>query len=268
MEQTEKKIHDKLVFKLPKNEETDKLFKTLSKHLNKDTYKMWRRFSGNSLGAYSKKEEATHYRIYLEENETQGFLDERNKLREENIKLAKLHLKHYKRGKELEVENQKLSEALTNGFSFSSKSRNDRTHQHKVIENLKKEINDLKEHNVWKENSELKEQIVGRKNKSHLDSLTTESGTIEELRKKNKNLQKNINGQLKSMKIMDIQLGLLFHRLKDSTKYREFTFFVHQIGQLGRDNLEVFNSKVEELIATMEDEGDLDLGIVDGGEER
>ncbi len=214
MDKPKKKIHDKLVFKIPKNEETDKLFKTLSKHLNKDTYKMWRRFSGNSLGAHTRKEEATHYRIYLEENETQGFLDERNKLREENIKLAKLHLKHYKKGKQLEEENQKL-----------------------------------------------KEQIVGQHNKSHLDSLTTD----EELRKKNKNLQKNINSQLKSMKIMDIQLGLLFHRLKDSTKYGEFTFFVHQIGQLGRDNLEVFNSKVEELVAKMEDAGDLDLGMMDGG---
>lgn len=229
MDKPKKKIHDKLVFKIPKNEETDKMFKTLSKYLNKDTYKMWRRFSGNSLGAYSKKEEATHYRIYLEENEenNQGFLDERNYLRKSNYEWYKQN------------------------------------------EQLRKEINDLKEHTlyleqyVWKENSELKEQIVGRKNKSHLDSLTTD----EELRKKNKNLQKNINSQLKSMKIMDIQLGLLFHRLKDSTKYGEFTFFVHQIGQLGRDNLEVFNSKVEELIATMEDEGDLDLGMVDGGKE-
>tara|TARA_Y100000004_G_scaffold128491_1_gene144718 strand:+ start:6092 stop:6739 length:648 start_codon:yes stop_codon:yes gene_type:complete len=209
--------HDKLVFKIPKNEETDKMFKTLSKYLNKDTYKMWRRFSGNSLGAHTRKEDATHYRIYLEENETQGFLDERNKLREENIKLAKLHHKHYKRGKELEEENRKL-----------------------------------------------KEQIVGQHNKSHLDSLTTD----EELKRKNKNLQKNINGQLKSMKIMDIQLGLLFHRLKDSTKYGEFTFFVHQIGQLGRDNLEVFDSKIEGLIAKMEDEGDLDLGMMDGSKDK
>lgn len=213
--------HDKLVFKLPKNEETDKLFKTLSKHLNKDTYKMWRRFSGNSLGAHSRKEDATHYRVYLEENETQGFLDERNKLREENIKLAKLHHKHYKRGKELEEEIRKL-----------------------------------------------KEQIVGQHNNSHLDSLTTESSAIKELKEKNKNLQKNINGQLKSMKIMDIQLGLLFHRLKESTKYGEFTFFVHSIGQLGRDNLEVFDSTIEGLIAKMEDEGDLDLGMMDGGKNK
>ena len=241
--------HDKLVFKIPKNEETDKMFKTLSKYLNKDTYKMWRRFSGNSLGAHTRKEDATHYRVYLEENETQGFLDERNKLREENIKLAQLHLKHYKKGKQLEEEIEKLQKTLGHGWA---KSKKDSDHQHKVIENLKKE------------NRKLKEQIVGQHNKSHLDSLTTD----EELKRKNKNLQKNINGQLKSMKIMDIQLGLLFHRLKDSTKYGEFTFFVHQIGQLGRDNLEVFDSKIEGLIAKMEDEGDLDLGMMDGSKDK
>tara|TARA_Y100001963_G_C6763531_1_gene440929 strand:+ start:1161 stop:1949 length:789 start_codon:yes stop_codon:yes gene_type:complete len=256
--------HDKLVFKIPKNEETDKMFKTLSKYLNKDTYKMWRRFSGNSLGAHTRKEDATHYRIYLEENETQGFLDERNKLREENIKLAELHLKHYKKGKQLEEEIEKLRETLGHGWS---KSKKDRDHQHKVIENLKKE------------NRKLKEQIVGQHNKSHLDSLDTTKGEskiglmealdmIETLKKQKKNLQKNVNGQLKSMKIMDIQLGLLFHRLKDSTKYGEFTFFVHQIGQLGRDNLEVFESKIEGLIAKMEDEGDLDLGMMDGSKDK